>query len=115
MGLGLNIAIEEVGGKCVLRLEGRIDAVTSPSLEKEIAHLFEGGHKHMLLDCLKVDYLSSAGMRLLLSSTKKFKGAKGHFALCNLEDEVMEIIKVAGFERVLEIYSSEADGLKGLE
>lgn len=115
MALGLNIAVEEVGGRCVLRLEGRIDAVTSPSLDREITHLFDTGHKRLLLDFLKVDYLSSAGMRLLLSSTKKFKGAQGHFALCNLDDEVMDIIKVAGFERVLRIYSNEADGLKGLE
>jgi len=115
MTLGLKIDVEEVGGRCTLRLEGRIDAVTTPALEREIKHLFDTGHKRLLLDFLKVEYLSSAGMRLLLSSTRKFKEAKGHFVLCNLDEDVMEIIKVAGFERVLRIYANEADGLMGLE
>ncbi len=115
MTLGLNIAVEEIGGKCILRLDGRIDAVTSPALDREIAHLFDTGHKRFLLDFVKVDYLSSAGMRLLLSWTKKLNGSGGHFVMCNLDDDVMDIIKVAGFERVLRIYPNEGEALKGLD
>ena len=112
MAIGLNIVVEEAGDKSILRLEGRIDAVTSSSLEREISHLVETGHRKILLDFLKVDYLSSAGMRLFLSASKKLKAHQGFLLFFNLEDDVMDIIKVAGFERILRIYPNELEALK---
>ena len=115
MGQGLSIAIEEVRGRCVLRLEGWVDAVTAPALDREIVQLFDTGRKKLLLNFLKVDYLGSAGIELLLSASQKFKAAQGHFALCSLADRILDVLKAAGFERFLSIYSNEVDGLKGLE
>lgn len=112
MVVGLNIVLEENGGKSLLHLEGRIDAVTATSLEREINHLYETGHRKILLDFLQVDYLSSAGMRLFLSASKKLKANQGFLLFYNLGDDVMEIIRIAGFERVLRIYPNEQEALK---
>lgn len=112
MAIGLNIIVEEDGGKSILRLEGRIDAVTATSLEREINHLFETGQRKILLDFVQVDYLSSAGMRLFLSATKKLKANQGFILFYNLNDDVMDIIKIAGFERILRIYPNEQEALK---
>ncbi|MES2122120.1 MAG: STAS domain-containing protein [Chlamydiota bacterium] len=112
MTIGLNIVIEQSGGVQILKLEGRVDAITTPSLERELGALVETHHEKLLLDFSKVDYLSSAGMRLLLSYTKKMKGKGGVFAMCDIGEDVMEILKMAGFDKVLAFYPNEAEALK---
>ena len=71
-------------------------------------------HVQLLLDFTDVDYLSSAGMRLLLSATKKLKAREGVLLLSGVGEEVMEIIKMAGFEKILAIFSSEKEALERL-
>jgi anti-sigma B factor antagonist/stage II sporulation protein AA (anti-sigma F factor antagonist) len=107
MVIGLKIDLEKKEDKRVLRLEGRLDAVTSPALERQISTLLEEQQQKLLIDFAKVDYLSSAGMRLLLASTKKLKARGGTCVLCNVNEEVMEIIKMAGFERILHLFPNE--------
>ena len=62
-----------------------------------------------MLNLAGVDYLSSAGMRLMLSVTKKLKHLEGKMVACNLNDDVIEVIKMAGFQQVLELYPSEEE------
>jgi anti-sigma B factor antagonist/stage II sporulation protein AA (anti-sigma F factor antagonist) len=114
MGVGLTVIVEEVDGKCVMRVSGRIDAATTPILEKKVEDQLQQNHFRVLFDFSDVDYLSSAGMRLLLSATKKMKAHEGMLVICGVIDDVMEIIKMAGFERILNIYSTEKEALDAL-
>lgn len=111
MVVGLNVLEQEVNGIKVLRLEGRIDAVSSAVLEKKLDENITHKKVRVALDFTKVDYLSSAGMRLLLSMTKKFKQQEGMLGLFAIHDDVMEIIKMAGFERILFIYPLEKEAI----
>lgn len=113
--MSLNIEEKIVGSILILRLEGRIDAVSSGILDKSLSGVIEKQHDKIALDFTKVDYLSSAGMRLLLSTTKKLKAANGVLCLFSIHDDVMEIIKMAGFERILTIYPLEKDALAALK
>ena len=79
-------------------------------LEEKFIELTKSEAK-VLVDFSKVDYLSSAGMRLLLSTTKKMKKNEGKLIFFSISDEVMEIIRMAGFERILSIYGSEQEAL----
>lgn len=115
MGTGLNITIDEINFIKVVRIAGRIDATSTPVLDKKINALLDEKQQLILIDFEKVDYLSSAGMRLLLSATKKLKTRGGQLVFCNMSEEVMEIIKMAGFERILTICSTEREALKILE
>ncbi len=108
---GLTFETEEQDGKLIFRLNGRLDATTSANLEAKLNEQIEAGHKHILLDFGSIDYLSSAGMRLLLSATKRLNGTEGKLALCSIGDDVMEIIKVAGFERILSIFATEQEAI----
>lgn len=112
MAIGLNVSIEEKDKCKLVRLAGRLDATTTPALEGKISKVLDQNKQFMLMDFSKVDYLSSAGMRLLLSATKKLKAHGGKLVFCSMSDEVMEIIKMAGFERILAIYPSEEAALK---
>lgn len=114
MAIGLHIQIEDSDDKKIVRVEGRIDAASAPALENKLTSLIEDKQIWILMDFSKVDYLSSAGMRLLLSLTKKLKSRGGKLALCGMGEEVMEIIKMAGFERILHIYPTEKEALGNL-
>ncbi|MCB1118292.1 MAG: STAS domain-containing protein [Chlamydiia bacterium] len=111
MSNGIKFELEEKGHVSLFRLEGRLDATSSPQLEIKLQEKVDAGQKNILLDFGRVDYLSSAGMRLLLSMTRRLKGDGGQLAVCSLNDDVMEIIKVAGFERILNIHPTETTAL----
>lgn len=113
MPLGIHVAAEEKEGIVVLRLKGRIDATSTPGLEKKIQPFLENNMR-LLIDFSEVDYLSSAGMRLLLSARKKFTAKNGLLGFCGINEGVMEIIKVAGFDKILTIYPTEREALAAL-
>jgi anti-sigma B factor antagonist/stage II sporulation protein AA (anti-sigma F factor antagonist) len=111
----LQIILELSGSVQILRIEGRMDAVSSPALESKLIELMRQDQNQFLLDFSRIKYLSSAGMRVLLSITKKLKERDGKLAFFAISDEVMEIIKMAGFEKILSIYKTEAEALKALQ
>lgn len=112
MGVGLEIELEEIEHRIVLRIDGRLDAASAPILERKLNQLI-GEHRHYLcLDFLRVDYLSSAGMRVLLAASKKVHASKGHLILFSLNEEVAEVIKMAGFDKILHICSTEKEALQ---
>ncbi len=108
----LNIELETIENKIMIRLDGRLDALSSHALEKKIQILIEEKHIRIMLDFSGIDYLSSAGMRLLLSVSKKLKNIKGYLVIFSLTDEVMDVIKMAGFDKILNICKSEQQAVQ---
>lgn len=108
----IEIKEEKKGDVLVIRIKGRLDAITSPSTEKTLFERVNGGHHKILLDFGGVSYLSSAGMRMLLSTTKKLKSLSGKLMVCNINMDVMDILKISGFEHVLEISKTEDEALR---
>lgn len=106
--------VEEKGDVVVIRLEGRLDAASSPQLEKQINSIIETGHFKIVLSFASCDYLSSSGMRLMLSVLKKLKNLEGKLVACNMNDDVMDVIKMTGFQQVLEIYPTEEESFAHL-
>jgi len=111
MGIGVEIKVEEEGNIHVVTVSGRLDASTTPVVEKKLEGLLAASNR-IAIDCSEIDYLSSAGMRLLLSMTKKLHAKKGALAFFGMTDDVMEIIRMAGFERILNIFSTKKEALK---
>lgn len=113
MAIGIRVVIEQKGEIVIIRLEGRVDATSTPVLEGKIKSHLESASR-ILVDFSDVDYLSSAGMRLLLSAAKKMHARQGRIAFCSMSEEVMEIIKMAGFDKVLALYPNEREALAAL-
>jgi anti-anti-sigma factor len=101
---------EQLGAVSILHVKGRLDAVSSPVLEQKISQLVDGGATRLVLECGQMAYMSSAGMRVLLIATRKIAG-KGKMVVCGLQDEVLDIIKMAGFQNVVEIRPSQQEAL----
>lgn len=112
MAIDLKIIGEEVDRKVVLRLEGRIDVSSTPLLEKKIDGFLKEGHFFILLDFGGIDYLSSAGLRLLLSMTKKLKEKKGGLLIFSVQEEVQEVFKISGFDKILHLFPGEKQALQ---
>lgn len=85
-----------------IALIGRLDTMTAPDLEKELKELFDQETAHLSLDFEQLDYISSAGLRLLLLAQKKLDG-KGKLTLRNVKPEIMEILDITGFVDILTI------------
>jgi anti-sigma B factor antagonist/stage II sporulation protein AA (anti-sigma F factor antagonist) len=114
MGIGVEINVEQEGDILIVRLDGRLDASTTPVVEKKLAKVLEASKK-MAIDFTNVDYLSSAGMRLLLSMTKKMHAKEGQICFFGMSEDVLEIIRMAGFERILKIFNTKSEALKSFK
>ena len=112
MGVGLRIGLEEIEQRVILRLDGRLDAATAPILDRKLISLVEEHHVRLLLDFTHVDYLSSAGLRVLLSISKKAKAQKGFLVLFALQEGVLDIVKMAGFDKIFHISLNEKEALQ---
>ena len=112
MGIGLEIGLDEIDKVVILRLDGRLDAATAPILDRKIHALVNDGHVQIALDFSYVDYLSSAGMRVLLSESRSLHAKQGTFTLFSLSSEVEEVLKMAGFDRILHIFPTEKEALQ---
>ncbi len=97
----LNISKTEENGRVVLTVEGRLDTTTAPDLETEIRSLIPGTAE-LVLDFEKLDYISSAGLRVLLSTQKAMNG-NGTLKITNVSRPIMEIFEVTGFSEILTI------------
>ena len=97
----MNINIEKENGRVLMKIEGRLDTTTAPELEKAIND--EGSElKSLELDFGGVSYISSAGLRVLLTAQKKMN-MQGSMELTNVSAEVMDIFEMTGFADILSI------------
>ena len=89
------------GPELIIAVEGRLDTMTAPELEKELGASFEGVTE-LTFDLEKLDYISSAGLRVLLSAQKKMN-VQGKMKLIRVNETIMEIFDVTGFSDILTI------------
>ncbi len=97
----MTISKQQNGKALTLALEGRLDTMTSPELENELKASLEGIDS-LTLDFSKLEYISSAGLRVLLSAHKAMSG-KGGMTVRNVNEIVREVFDVTGFSDILTI------------
>lgn len=97
----LNINKTTENGTCTVVLEGRLDTITSPELEAELKSSLDG-ITELIMDFEKLEYISSAGLRVLLSAQKTMN-SQGSMKVIHVNATVMEIFEVTGFVDVLTI------------
>ena len=95
----MTISKKQHGTDLTLALEGRLDTVTSPDLEKELKAVVDGIDS-LTLDFAKLDYISSAGLRVLLWAHKAMSGKKG-MKVEHVSEIVKEVLDVTGFSDIL--------------
>lgn len=108
----MEITEETRGNAKLFRLQGRLDSNTSPVLEQRLAETLSSGTRGVVIDFKQLDYISSAGLRVILKTAKALKRDNGKLLLCSMQDYVKEVFEIAGFDSFLPILPSPEDALR---
>lgn len=101
----MEISTRELKRAVVVEVSGRIDHETAPELEKTLEGLIEDGHYNIVIDLENVEYISSRGLRALLTARKAARRwNRGDVRLANLQEHVRETFDLVGFTQLFEIY-----------
>lgn len=87
----------------VVMIEGRVDTVTAPKLHEQVSPLWNEAGITLVFDCEKLEYVSSSGLRIILSTHKMVTAKGGKFILRHLTAEVRSVFELTGFSRILTI------------
>nr|QNO51253.1 hypothetical protein IGHJBHOP_00014 [Methanosarcinales archaeon ANME-1 ERB6] len=107
--------IKTIGDVKVAVIVPRFDSRTAEEVETAFTALIEKGTKRLLCDFSMTKYISSAGLRVLLSTAKKLQKSGGPLVLCSLSPNVREVFEIAGLTPLFTIYDSVGRALKDLE
>lgn len=109
----MNISTRDDGQIRIIDLVGNMDTNTAPAAEAEINRLTDEGTIKILTNLEKLDYISSAGLRVLLATTKQLRGSGGDLRICCLNEVVQEVFDISGFSTILSVFATEADAIEG--
>ena len=99
----MNTIISETEGKYIVSLEGELDTAHAMEVEQAMQPLHELSGQDIVIDCTKLDYIASSGLRILLGLLKSAKAKENHVVLKNLNDEIKDVFKMTGFIDLFDI------------
>jgi anti-anti-sigma factor len=107
----MEIQKELSGDIALFNIDGNLDSNTSADLEKVLIPHIDGGGIKVLIDGTKLNYISSAGLRVLLVAAKKIKAVNGTIILCALQKHIKEVFDIAGFSKIFTIVLTRDEAL----
>ena len=102
----------EQNGIAIIALKGRLDAESAPEAERIIMDIFKADKNKLIFDLSDLEYLSSGGLRVVLSASKETRKRDGKIVLCCLNEYVQEIFEVSGFHTIIPIVNTVESGIK---
>ncbi len=99
----MEVKIQEKATETIVLIIGRVDTVTASELESAVMPLFAKAGITLVFDCASLEYVSSSGLRVILTAHKQITAKGGKFILRNLNKEVRQIVDITGFSRILTI------------
>ncbi len=108
----MQISVKTTNEVKILAFEGRLDTQTSPDAQRQLTRLIEEGETKILVNLEKLDYISSAGLRVLLVVAKQLKTTDGELRICSLNEVVAEVFDISGFDVILAVSASESIALE---
>jgi anti-anti-sigma factor len=108
----MKIAKVEKADVVCLKIDGRLDAKTASEAEATVKGLLKEGRRKLLFDLSQMEYISSAGLRVILMAFKELRVKQGRVVLCSLTPYVKEIFDVSNFSSIIPITDSVETGLQ---
>lgn len=108
----MEVTEKRQNGVIILVPKGRLDSTTSDDFEKRLLGLVGSGETSLVIDFKDLDYISSAGLRVLLKAAKELKKKNGQMAFCAVKDYIREIFELSGFVSFFPIHPTLDDSLK---
>ena len=110
----MEITREDIGAVTVGIVKGRLDAAGAPAVEVFCREWIEAGTRKLVLDLSALEYVSSAGLRAILTTAKRLQTAGGTLAVCGLSGVVKEVFSISGFDALLPISEDRAQAVERL-
>ena len=101
----MTIEIRKDGDKTCVRIEGRLDTVSSQDFERQVMPLYERPRPEVVIDCAELHYISSSGLRQFLMLQKGILAAEGTLTVRNMNPDIKEIFDITGFSNIFTIES----------
>lgn len=102
----MEIIYSQDQGITTFSVAGRLDALTVQELEKKVEQWLSQGESALVIDFEKLEYISSAGLRVLLATAKKMKARNGKMCLAKLQSNVKEVFDISGFSSIIPIFDT---------
>lgn len=109
----MEISTRTQGEATIVAIAGSFDSVTSPKAKEALDAIVAGGGRKLALDFSALDYISSAGLRVLLGTAKQLSAKGGALRTFGLNQTVREVFDISGFSTILSVFPAEADALQG--
>ena len=107
----MKIETRESQGIQIVAFEGNLDTNTSPEAESKINELIDAGKQQLLVNFEQLNFISSAGLRVLLATVKKLNASGGDLRICSLNATVQEVFDISGFVTILSVKNTEEEAL----
>lgn len=111
----MNVREEKLGDVIVLEAEGRMDSTTAPALGETLTATLGAGPKGLVLDLRLLEYISSAGFRILLMAAKRAEELGSRFVLCGISGKVRQLFDLGGFLDLFTTYTSKEEGVASIQ
>ncbi|MEE9576589.1 MAG: STAS domain-containing protein [Gemmatimonadota bacterium] len=109
----MEISTREIDSISVVRIEGSLDTNTAPEAQQHLDSLQDAGSQKILIDFEALDYISSAGLRVLLVTAKRLGGSGGSLHICGLNETVDEVFEISGFSVILNVFGTADEAMQG--
>jgi len=110
----MEISSKEINGIVSVAISGRLDTYSVPEAEKVIETILKEDTHHLLFNFSDLEYVSSGGLRVILTAVKELRQKDGHVVMCCLTDYVKEIFEISGFTSIIPVADSVEAGLEAL-
>jgi anti-anti-sigma factor len=112
----LKVRLEVQGERTLLYPQGRLDFGAAAGLQNDIDAALTGGGappRALLIDCSGLEYISSAGLRVLLQSARSAQRGRIFLALCSMQPSVRDVFELSGFNRLIPVFADQASAERG--
>ena len=108
----MEISIDKQSKAVIVMVKGRMDGVSAPEFEKTMADHIASGARRFVVDCSALEYISSAGLRSLLTTAKTLRARDGQLVFAAFRDVVREVFEIGGFSTIFSVHDSIDAALK---
>jgi|SRR5688572_23414985 anti-anti-sigma factor len=107
----MEIATQEFKRVAVMSVTGRVDSATAPELESKLRELVDSDKNQIVLDLKDVEYMSSAGLRAMVSTLKAVKRVNGDLRISSPSPRVEEVLRLAGLTSIFSIHTTQEEAV----
>ena len=103
----MELIVRKEKNAVIVAVTGRMDALVAPQFDKQLETLMEEGVARIIIDFKDLEYISSAGLQIILASAKKMEEVNGEIVLLHLKDAVKEVFEISGFDMIFRVFDDQ--------